>query len=298
VHRGLRRSAAVAAALMVLRAAAVEALQLGGTVDLGAGQAEWDQIGAGGPLTRGAFSATYRLGTLFGLEPEVAGGLGLSSEPAQRTAVGWELGGRLHTRGGSTGAWLGAAVGGAGIGAPRSALTRLEGGVRHAIGPAGIHVWMSRISFGTGAIGSDKLGQTDTLGAVDTVPGRRLAEYTDVGTRAIVGLGRYELGLSFIRRLGGTGIRRSAWEATAVWWLLPSLGMVGAAGHSLPQFGLAVPGARYGTLGIRLALGARPRSARPRPVEQPTLATSVAPRLVLATATRLAIVGRAPPAPR
>jgi hypothetical protein len=163
--------------------------------------------------------------------------------------------------------------------------------VRHAIGPAGIHVWMSRISFGTGAIGSDKLGQTDTLGAVDTVPGRRLAEYTDVGTRAIVGLGRYELGLSFIRRLGGTGIRRSAWEATAVWWLLPSLGMVGAAGHSLPQFGLAVPGARYGTLGIRLALGARPRSARPRPVEQPTLATSVAPRLVLATATRLAIVG-------
>ena len=294
VRRLMRRSAG-AAALLVARAATLGALQLGGTVDLGAGQAAWDQLGTGGSLTQGALGATYRMGSLVGLEPELLGGAGLSTEPTERTAVRWDLGARLHTRGESTGAWVGAALGGAGVGAPTAALTRLEGGVRQALGPAGLQVWMSRTSFGARAVGPAGLPQADTLrDGIDSVPGRRVAEYTDVGTRATLGLGSYELGLSFIRRVGGTGVRRTAWEASAVWWVAPSLGVVGAAGHSLPQFGLAVPGARYGTLGVRLALGAAPRSGRHRSAEHPISATAGAPRLVVATARRLAIVG--PPA--
>jgi len=294
----VRYAIAVAAAL-VLRTGTLPALQLGGTVDLGAGQAAWDQPGSGGALTQGALGATYRPGALFGLEPELLGGLGLSTEPAERTAVEWDLGGRLHTRGARTGAWLGGAVGGAGVGSPAARLTRLEGGLRQAIGPAGLHVWLSRTSFGAGTLGSKELGRGDTLALGDTIPGagsasgRRIAEYTDLGTRASLALGSYEVGLSFVRRVGGTGVRRTAWEANGVWWVAPSIGLVGAAGHSLPQFGLAVPGARYGTLGIRLALGAAPRGGRRAPREPPPSAQAT-PQLVLATTHRLAIVG--PPA--
>jgi hypothetical protein len=292
------RAALVAA--LLLRAAPLAALQLGGTVDLGAGQAAWDQAGAGGSVTLGALGGSYRAGTIAGLEPELLGGVDLSSEPAARTAVQWSFGGRLHTRGASTGAWLGAAFGGAGIGSPTSGLTRLEGGLRQAIGPAGLHVWLSRTSFGSGAVGSKDPGRADTHSLGDTlarpgsVSGRRLAEYTDVGSRATIELGSYEVGLSFVRRVGGTGVRRNAWEASGVWWVAPSIGLVGAAGHSLPQFGLAVPGARYGTVGIRLALGARPRGRAPSR-ELPPAATN-SPRLVLASQLRLAIVG--PPASR
>ncbi len=294
----MTRAALVAA--LLLRAAPLAALQLGGTVDLGAGQAAWDQAGAGGSVTLGALGGSYRAGTIAGLEPELLGGVDLSSEPAARTAVQWSFGGRLHTRGASTGAWLGAAFGGAGIGSPTSGLTRLEGGLRQAIGPAGLHVWLSRTSFGSGAVGSKDPGRADTLSLGDTlarpgsVSGRRLAEYTDVGSRATIELGSYEVGLSFVRRVGGTGVRRNAWEASGVWWVAPSIGLVGAAGHSLPQFGLAVPGARYGTVGIRLALGARPRGRAPSR-ELPPAATN-SPRLVLASQLRLAIVG--PPASR
>lgn len=294
----MTRMALVAA--LLLRTAPLAALQLGGTLDVGAGQAAWDEASTDGSLTLGALGASYRAGTIAGLEPELLGDVDLSSEPAARTAVQWSLGGRLHTRGATTGAWLGAAFGGAGIGSPTSGLTRLEGGLRHAIGPAGFHVWMSRTTFGSGAIGSKDLGRADTLALSDTMPtpasasGRRLAEYTDVGSRATIGLGSYELGLSFVRRVGGTGVRRNAWEASGVWWVAPSIGVVGAAGHSLPQFGLAVPGARYGTLGIRLALGAGPRSRRPS--REPPPVASSSPRLVLATQLRLAIIG--PPAAR
>jgi hypothetical protein len=287
------RAALVAA--LLLRTVPLAALQLGGTVDVGAGQAAWDEAGAGGSLTQGALGASYRAGSVAGLEPELLGSVDLSSEPAARTAVQWSFGGRLHTRGANTGAWLGAAFGGAGIGSPTSALTRLEGGLRQSIGPAGLHVWMSRTTFGSGVVGSRELGRGDTLALGDTLArpgstsGRRLAEYTDLGSRATIGLGSYELGLSLVRRVGGTGVRRTAWEASGVWWVAPSIGLVGAAGHSLPQFGLAVPGARYGTVGIRLALGAAPRTRRP-PHEPPPVASN-APRLVLATPVRLAIIG-------
>jgi hypothetical protein len=285
---------------LLLGATPLAALQLGGTVDLGAGQAAWDEDGSGGSLTEGALAASYRAGRIVGLKPELLGGLDLSSEPAARTAVQWSFGGRLHTAGVKTGAWLGAAFGGAGIGSPSSGLTRLEGGLRQAIGPAGLHVWLSRTTFGSSTVGSKGLGTADTLALSDTIArpasssGRRLAEYTDVGSRATIGVGRYELGLSFIRRVGGTGVRRNAWEASGVWWVAPSIGLVGATGHSLPQFGLAVPGARYGTVGIRLALGAAPRSRRPAPEVLPVASNS--PRLVLASRLRLAIIG--PPATR
>ena len=262
----MRRAIAVAAAL-ALRAGTLPALQLGGTVDLGAGQAAWTSPAAAARSPRVPWARAIAPAPCFGLEPELLGGVGLSSDPAERTAVQWDLGARLHTRGASTGAWLGAAVGGAGVGSPTSRLTRLEGGLRQSIGPAGLHVWMSRTSFGAGTLGSKELGQGDTLALGDTIPlpggtsGRRIAEYTDLGTRATVGLGSCELGFSFVRRVGGTGVRRTAWEANGVWWVAPGIGLVGAAGHSLPQFGLAVPGARYGTLGIRLSLGAAPRGA-------------------------------------
>jgi hypothetical protein len=265
-------------------------------VDFGTGPATWDRADAGA-LTQGALGASYRTASLLGLQPELAGQFGLSSQPGAGTAVRWDLGGRLQTRGRSSGAWLGIGVGGAGVGAPSASLTRLEGGLRQAIGPAGVHVWVMRTTFGTGPVARGGLGQdgepsSDTL---VTVGGRRLAEYTDLGSRATLELGRYELGAMLVRRIGGAPLRRTAWELSGVWWLDPAIGVVASTGHSLPQFGLAVPGARYGTIGVRLAFGARPRGVR-LPAPQRTEETSAVPRLVLAPARRLAIVG--PPADR
>src|SRR5262249_10881650 len=68
----------------------------------------------------------------------------------------------------------------------------------------------------------------------------------------------------------------------------PSIGLVGATGHSLPQFGIAVPGAPYGTLGVRLSLGAAAHGARQRMVTGNASTTS-APRLVVAPSRRLVI---------
>jgi hypothetical protein len=292
--------ALVVAALLLLRAGALPALQLAGSMTLGAGQAAWDPAGADGTLTQGVMGASYRTGPLLGLEPELVGGMGLSSDPADRTAVQWDVGGRLHTRGASTGGWLGAAVGGAGIGAPTSRLTRLEGGFRQAIGSLGLHLWMSRTSFGTGTLGS-KVAGSDTLALGDTLPrpsgsSRRVVEYTDVGTRATLGLGSYQLGVSFVRRVGGAGVRRMAWETSALWWMVPGFGLVGATGHSLPEFGMAVPGARYATLGIRLAVGGGVRRGRAAPREPTPSPSTTAPTLVQATSHQLAIAG--PPAAR
>ena len=286
------RAAAGALVLTAVRAAALCALQLGGVVDLGTGPAAWDRADAGS-LTQGALGASYRTASLFGLQPELAGGFGLSSEPGARTAVRWDLGGRLHTRGRSTGVWIGAAVGGAGVGAPSASLTRLEGGVRQAIGPAGVHVWVMRTTFGSvpvarGGLGQDGGPASDTLVAGG---GRRVAEYTDLGSRATLELGRYELGALLVRRLGGVTPRRTGWELSGVWWLDPGIGLVGSVGHSLPQFGVAVPGARYGTVGVRLALGASPRGFRLPAPPRPDAGAPV--RLVLAAARRLAIVGPA-----
>jgi hypothetical protein len=276
-------------ALFATRAQDVAALQLGLTADLGTGPAAWDQLDSEEPLTHGALGATYRTTPLLGLQPELAGAFGLSTAVAARTAMQWDLAARLHTRGATAGAWLGAAIGGAGLGTRTAALTRLEGGARRAIGPAGVNVWVSRTTFGSRPTPQGGLGQDGGPGP-DTLPVRRLAEYTDLGSRATVGLGNYELGVTLVQRLGAAPLRRTGWEVSAVWWLAPSVGLVGAAGHSLPQVGVAMPGARYGTVGVRLALGAASRDAR-RPSGRTTEATAEVPRLLLVPRRRLAIAG-------
>jgi hypothetical protein len=107
------------------------------------------------------------------------------------------------------------------------------------------------------------LGQ-DSAGLPDTLVRKGVTDYTELGSRAALRLSRYELGLALTQRMGSAAVRRTGWELSAVWWLAPSLGLVGATGHSLPQFGFTLPAARYGTLGLRLALGARSPKERPR----------------------------------
>jgi hypothetical protein len=82
----------------------------------------------------------------------------------------------------------------------------------------------------------------------------------------------------------------------AVWWVRSSVGLVASVGHSLPELSLALPGARYRSLGVRLALGAPPRrGARSGGGAPPVTADNAAgtARLVLAMPHRLAIVGPA-----
>jgi hypothetical protein len=107
------------------------------------------------------------------------------------------------------------------------------------------------------------LGQ-DSAGLPDTLVRRGVTDYTELGSRAALRLRRYELGLSLTQRMGSAAVRRTGWELNAIWWVAPNLGLVGAMGHSLPQYGFTLPAARYGTLGFRLSFGARSPTEQPR----------------------------------
>jgi hypothetical protein len=284
--------------LLALWPGLLPALQLGGSLDVGTGPARWDQVESESARVQGSLGGSYRPGRLLGLEPELSGGFGLSTEQAVRTSARWDLTGRLHTPGAVTGAWLGVGVGGMGTDTRTAALTRLEGGVRSGIGPAGLRVWLARTSFGIRP-GLDATptatAERDTIGGGGS--GKQIVEYTDLGTRAGLDLGRYELGATVIRRWGsaalqGGGLRSLAWEVSAVWWLRPSLGVVASAGHSLPELSIALPGARYRSLGVRLALGAPRRGGWSHGAAPPVTAAG-ATRLVVARPNRLGIVGPA-----
>ena len=273
--------AAVRLPLLAMFAGAVlttgAAAQFGGRVDLHSGPVSWDQADGGDPLLTGEIAAGYRLRPLLGLRPELLGRLALSTGPDERTAFGWDVGARLHTTGATGGVWLGAAVGAAGNGSPTNELTRLEGGVRRSIGPAQINLWLSRTGFGGRIVPGGNLGQ-DSAGMPDTLARKGISEYTDVGSRVSLSLSRYELGLSLIRRIGSELNRRSGWELSGTWWMAPHIGVVGATGHSLSQFGLGLPGGRFGTVGLRLAVGHRSSTAVPLrksiPAGAPTLVVS------------------------
>lgn len=280
-------------------AAPLRAVQFGATLDVGTGPATWDQVETDGARAQGTLGAFYRPARVLGLQPELTGHFGLSTERPVRTALRWDVTGRLHTRGEVTGAWLGAGLGGVGTGTRTAALTRLEGGIRSGVGPAGFRVWLARTSFGVrpgvgGSFGS--VADEDTSGA----GGKQVVEYTDLGTRAALAFSRYEVGATLVRRwgsaaLGSNTLRSVAWEVNAVWWVRSSVGLVASVGHSLPELSLALPGARYRSLGVRLALGAPPRGgARSGGGAPPvTAAAAGTSRLVLATPHRLAILGPA-----
>jgi hypothetical protein len=283
--------------LVFARATPLCAVQVGATLDVGTGPATWDQVETDGARAQGTLGAFYRPARVLGLQPELTGDFGLSTEQPVRTALRWDMMGRLHTRGEVTGAWLGAGLGGVGTGTRTAGFTRLEGGLRSGVGPAGFRVWLARTSFGVrpgvgGGLGN--VAGDDTTGG----GGKQVVEYTDLGTRAALAFSRYEVGATLIRRwgsaaLGSSALRSVSWELNAVWWVRPSVGLVASVGHSLPELSLALPGARYRSLGVRLALGA-PRRGGARsgggapPVTAVAAGTS---RLVLATPHRLAIVG-------
>jgi hypothetical protein len=287
-------------ALLVTGAAPLRAIQVGAMLDVGTGPATWDQVETEGSRAQGTLGAFYRPARVLGLQPELSGDFRLSTERPTRTAFRWEAMGRLHTRGEVTGAWLGAGLGGVGTGAETDAFTRLEGGIRSGVGPAGFRVWLARTSFGVRPGVGGSFGNTagdDTTGA----GGKQVVEYTDLGTRAALAFSRYEVGATLVRRWGsetlrGSALRTVAWEMNAVWWIRPSLGLVASVGHSLPELSLALPGARYRSLGVRLALGAPPRRGVRSGGGAPPVTADHGPgaaRLVLATPHRLAIVGPA-----
>jgi hypothetical protein len=285
-------------AFLFAGAAPLRALQFGAMLDVGTGPATWDQVETEGARAQGTLGAFYRAARVLGLQPELSGDVGLSTERPTRTALRWDVMGRLHTRGEVTGAWLGAGLGGVGTGTQTAALTRLEGGIRTGVGPAGFRVWLARTNFGVRPGAGGSLGNAagdDTTGA----GGKQIVEYTDLGTRAALAFSRYEVGATLVRRWGsetlrGSALRSVAWEMNAVWWIRPSLGLVASVGHSLPELSLALPGARYRSLGVRLALGAPPRGRARSGGAPPVIAVAAgSARLVLATAYRLAIVGPA-----
>jgi hypothetical protein len=195
--------------------------------------------------------------------------------------LGWDFGARLHTSGTTGGVWLGASVGLTGTHTVRSELTRLEAGIRRSLGPTHINVWVSRTGLGGGVAPRGGLGQ-DSAGPPDTLGRKSVTDYTDLGSQVMLGLSRYEVGLSLTQRLGSAAIRRTGWELSATWWMTPEIGVVGAAGHSLPQFGFTVPSARYGTVGLRLALGARSLTDRHRDRATPEVNSSAVPTVVVA----------------
>jgi hypothetical protein len=264
--------------------------QFSGAVDVRSGPVAWDQSDAGDPrdpLLNGELNASYLLPRLLGLRPDLLGQFGASTEPTGQAALGWDLGVRLNTAGTTAGAWLSAAVGAAGTRRPRNRLTKLEGGFRRAIGPARINLWLARTGFGAGVAPEGGLGQDSSL--PDTLVRKSVVGYTDVGSRVSFGLNRYELGAALTRRIGSISNRHTAWELNATWWMAPGLGLIGAAGHSLPQLGYTIPGGRYTTLGLRLTFGTRSPAKSAR--EPTAAAPSAAPASLIVADRRLRIQG-------
>ena len=200
----------------------------------------------------GTIDVESRLPSLRGMRLELVGDFGFMSGLAPATAMRWDAGMRLHTTGTGRGVWFGWETGAASIGSLHRRLRTLEGGVRQSLGPARIDVWLSSTGFGTG---TSTLGQ-DTP-QPDSLARKTLSEYTDLSSRVTFSRSLYDVGLSLTRRMGSEIRRRLGYELSATWWMSPSVGVAGAAGHSLPQLGFVVPGGPYGTLGLRLALGTR-----------------------------------------
>jgi hypothetical protein len=253
----LRRLCPALLPVLVLPAGA--AAQFAGTGNLHTGSMNWDQPDGRDALLDGKVEATYLLRSSSWLRPQLVGGFGVMTAPAQPPAVHWDVGAQLQTAG-NTAVWLGAALGAAGIGNPGRGFTRLEGGIRRTLGPARLNLWLSRTGFGAGVAPGGGLGQ-DTSDLVDTLARRRgVKEYSDLTSQVSVGSGRAELGLTLTRRIGHDLVRRTGWELSGTWWMSPTIGVVGATGHSLPQLGFVVPGGRFGTMGLRFAFGAGGRS--------------------------------------
>ena len=276
--RGGRAFTGCAALVVAIAFPASAIAQLGGNLDFETGSAAWDQTDGRDQLLNGAFGAGYRFGDFLGFQPELTGDLGLSSRPAKEAALGWNIGARFDTKGTYGGVWLGAAIGAAGSGGRQTGLTKLEGGIRRLLGPARIDLWMSRTGFGSRIATGGGLTQ-DSAGLPDTLVRKGVTDFTELGTRAALRLSSYEVGLFLTQRMGNAAIRRTGWELSATWWMMPSVGIVGSTGHSLPQFNFAVPAARYGTVGLRLALGARSQTPQARhederPSSRPMLSVS------------------------
>lgn len=240
--------------LLGLALPAGAAAQFGTTIDLQTGPLAWQPSGARDPLISSQIQARYLLAGRRSLRPELLGGVDLGTA-ADGGAVQWDIGARLHTGGIRSGAWLGAAFGAAGAGSFQHAMNRLEGGVRRVVGPARVNLWVARTGFGVGSGPSDGLGQ-DSAPTPETPARKGVTEYTDVGSRVMLGLHRYELGLSLMHRIGSVN-RGTGWNVSGTWWMTPSVGLLGVTGYSLPQLGFSFPGGRYGTLGLRLSLGVR-----------------------------------------
>ncbi|HEY4647618.1 MAG TPA: glycogen-binding domain-containing protein, partial [Gemmatimonadales bacterium] len=169
------------------------------------------------------------------------------------------------------------------------ALTTLEAGVRRALGRARVDLWVSRTGFGSrnGPTG----GLADTAQPDTLVRRGGVTDYVELGSRAALRVSRYEVGLSLTQRMGSAPIRRTGWELSGTWWLAPNFGIVGSTGHSLPQFGFTVPGARYGTVGLRFAIGGRSPIQRARGTDAEAKSSN---RPMLLVAGRKLTIGWAP----
>jgi hypothetical protein len=230
----------------------------------------------------GTIDVETRLPSLRGVRFEVVGDFGFMSGLAQATGMRWDAGMRLHTTGTDRGVWFGLETGAAGIGSLHRRLRTVQGGVRQSLGPARIDVWLTSTGFGSG---TSSLGQ-DTP-QPDSLARKSLTEYTDLSSRVTFSRSRYDVGLSVTRRMGSEVKRGLGYELSATWWMTPSIGLAGSAGHSLPQLGFVVPGGPYGTMGLRLALGTR---SSPRPqVKGPEARTG--PALLIAD-RRLTVTGK------
>ena len=80
--------------LLFARATPLCAVQFGATLDVGTGPATWDQVETDGTRAQGTLGAFYRPARVLGLQPELTGDFGLSTEQPVRTALRWDMMGR------------------------------------------------------------------------------------------------------------------------------------------------------------------------------------------------------------
>ena len=220
------------------------------------------EVGAGSAFARADLS--YLTPPAGPLRLELGGGV------LQRSAArSWESGARLHLHGARRGAWMGIAYGGAAAPGSIVPVRALGAGGWMRVGAVDLHVSVARGVYGDSISqpGQPTVRRDPELTATDTLVQQRIRAFTDVSAAAAWQRGRLELGAGASHRVvvGGATSRRNryhtAWRLDGAFHLTPRLAIAAATGQYAEQLATVLPGGRYTTLSLRVALTRR-RPAR------------------------------------
>lgn len=239
--------------------------QLDAALQLGAGAA------GAGPTTRAAAATIAGADLSYFSRPtgplrlELAGEVLGSVHEHTRARGAWSTSARAHLHGAARGVWAGTTLGGTSAPDIRVPVRSLAAGGWLRFGELDLHFGVARGVLGDSISqpGQPTVQRDPELASADSLIQQRIRTFTDVSAAAAWRRARWELGASASHRavVGGSTSRRNryhtAWRLDGVYHLSSQLALVAATGRYAEQLATVLPGGRYTTLSLRVALTRR-----------------------------------------